>query len=121
MRGIGQHVDHRACGASQPPGRQVRAVVVALIALEKRDELGDDRPGQFLLGQLFVRGAVEQGDLAGQSQPGCRFLGAVALGALGIEDRLDVGGVVNDLAGVAVAAVLDKVAGLRLGRARRAG
>ena len=48
-------------------------------------------------------------------------LGAVAGDALGVEDRLDVSGVMNDLAGEAVPATLDQIARLRLRNARRPG
>ena len=59
--------------ASEAPRRQVGAVVVALVALAERGELGDDGAGQLLACQFLVGGVVELGHLAGQAQAAGRL------------------------------------------------
>ena len=66
MRALRQQGDQGAGGRAQASGRQIAAIIVALIAFEERGKLGNNRSGQFLAGEFFVRRVVKQGDFTGE-------------------------------------------------------
>ena len=78
VRRFGQQGYEGALGRAQASGRQIRAVVVAPVSLEKRCEFGNDGTGQLLSRDLLIRGAVVLGDFAGQPQSTGRIRRPVA-------------------------------------------